>query len=417
MVDTAEFLCSLFCLLTRLLQVLRKYLSMVLHSNSSTSAVSSSPSLSSSWKRVAELPVVAANKRPKESSSDRRRVHPVLAEEVEVTGSDASVSVSVERVDEENKKEAEVKCCEEKLAVVAKERRRPARIVIPKPVEDAGFGVVEKEKEGEEEVMEVDGGDYCLASRRGSRHMMEDAYGIMANINGDSKQAFFGVFDGHGGRAAVDFVSEKLGKNILSALDELSKTNQENQTQLAIKAGYLTTDRDFLAQGVSSGACAATVLVKEGELHAANVGDCRVVMSRNGVAEALTEDHRAAREDERERIENSGGLMTCRNGVWRVHGSLAVSRAIGDLSMKQWIISEPDTKRIHLTPDCEFLILASDGLWDKVTNQEAVDVISKQSNCTKSCKELIEMSCRRGNRDDITVMVIHLEKFMHCSSG
>lgn len=58
-------------------------------------------------------------------------------------------------------------------------------------------------------------------------------------------------------------------------------------------------------QGVSSGACAATVLLKDGELHAANAGDCRVVLSRNGVADVLTIDHRVNREDERLRIENS----------------------------------------------------------------------------------------------------------------
>lgn len=56
---------------------------------------------------------------------------------------------------------------------------------------------------------------------------------------------------------------------------------------------------------MSSGACAASVLLKEGELHVANVGDCKVVMSRNGEADALTSDHRLTREDERLRIENS----------------------------------------------------------------------------------------------------------------
>lgn len=55
----------------------------------------------------------------------------------------------------------------------------------------------------------------------------------------------------------------------------------------------------------------------------------------------------------------------CR-GVWRIQGSLAVSRGIGDQHLKQWVISEPETKIIGIKPECEFLILASDGLWDKV---------------------------------------------------
>lgn len=56
---------------------------------------------------------------------------------------------------------------------------------------------------------------------------------------------------------------------------------------------------------MSSGACAASVLLKDGELHVANVGDCRVVLSKKGVAHRLTKDHRLSSEDERFRIENT----------------------------------------------------------------------------------------------------------------
>ena len=58
-------------------------------------------------------------------------------------------------------------------------------------------------------------------------------------------------------------------------------------------------------QGVSSGACAASVLLRDGDLHVANVGDCKVVLSRDGIAQALTKHHRLTRQDERHRIENS----------------------------------------------------------------------------------------------------------------
>lgn len=61
-----------------------------------------------------------------------------------------------------------------------------------------------------------------------------------------------------------------------------------------------------------------------------------------------------------------GGFVHDCNGVWRVQGSLAISRAIGDLHLKEWIISEPEIRSLPLTSDCEFLIMASDGLWDKV---------------------------------------------------
>lgn len=60
--------------------------------------------------------------------------------------------------------------------------------------------------------------------------------------------------------------------------------------------------------------------------------------------------------------------MDCCNGVWRIQGSLAVSRGIGDRHLKRWIIAEPEIKVLRLKPESDILILASDGLWDKVTN-------------------------------------------------
>ncbi|XP_020259165.1 LOW QUALITY PROTEIN: probable protein phosphatase 2C 77 [Asparagus officinalis] len=135
---------------------------------------------------------------------------------------------------------------------------------------------------------------------------------------------------------------------------------------MAMRSGYLTTDREFLSQGLNSGACAATILLKDGELHIANVGDCKVVMSRNKEAKTLTVSHNPGTENERNRIESLGGYVSCRNGTWRVQDSLAISRSIGDANLKEWIISEPETTSLNLTSDCEFLVLASDGLWDKV---------------------------------------------------
>lgn len=61
--------------------------------------------------------------------------------------------------------------------------------------------------------------------------------------------------------------------------------------------------------------------------------------------------------------------MDCYRGVWRVQGSLAVSRGIGDRHLKQWITAEPETKVLSINSDCEFLILASDGLWENVISK------------------------------------------------
>ena len=148
-----------------------------------------------------------------------------------------------------------------------------------------------------------------------------------------------------------------------------------------------------------------------------------------------------------------GGYVDCCSGVWRIQGSLAVSRGIGDRSLKQWVIAEPETKILTIKPECEFLILGSDGLWDKVNivssslrdlfrsiymivvvlilimvcffflslqvnNQEAVDLVSPlcvgvdKPEPSSACKKLVDLSIRRGSTDDISVMIVHLGHFI-----
>ncbi|KAL2538944.1 putative protein phosphatase 2C 2 [Forsythia ovata] len=275
-------------------------------------------------------------------------------------------------------------------------RKRPAQLVIPEYSGD--LNICERGKKLDNKEFEVKGRDFFLASKKGTREFMEDRHAVMLDIAGDPKQAFFAVIDGHGGHAATDYVAENLGKNLVHELQV-----DGNEVEAALRKAYSATDIQFLAQGENGGACAAGVLLKDGELYTANVGDCKAVLSRKGKAMKLTNDHRLkTREDERARIENSGGFLYYHNGVCRVNGSLAISRAFGDIHLKDWIISEPEIVKFPLTSDCDFLILASDGLWDKVSEQEAVDVVLGERNLMESCRKLVDISSRRGNYDDIT---------------
>jgi len=297
--------------------------------------------------------------------------------------------------------------------------KRPQRLDIPLMSQglDAPRAAVQQRME-----VNVEGFHHAISCKSGSREFMEDTHKAIVNVLGDSKRAFFGVFDGHGGPKAATFAAENIGQNIVDATLRMEDETNDMLEQ-AVKAGYLTTDAEFLKQEVGSGTACVTALIIDGNLVVSNAGDCRAVISRYGASEALTCDHRAGREDERKRIENLGGVVDLRHGAWRVQGSLTVSRAIGDSHMKEWLTAEPDTRMIEITSDCEFLILASDGLWDKVSNQEAVDIarpfcVEKQPDLTAlgggliaACKELVKLAITRKSQDDVSVMIVQLGHF------
>ncbi|KAL6326571.1 hypothetical protein AAG906_008433 [Vitis piasezkii] len=295
----------------------------------------------------------------------------------------------------------------------ASKRKRPAKLSIP-IIPACCFAVDSPARVERLDEVEVEGEGYSVYCKRGRRAAMEDRYSADVDLGGDSKQAFFGVFDGHGGAKAADFAAKNITKNVMA---EVTKKGDEG-IEVAIKNGYLATDAEFLKEDVSGGSCCVTALIREGELHVSNAGDCRAVMSRGGIAEALTSDHRPSREDEMDRIQTLGGYVDRCRGVWRIQGSLAVSRGIGDRNLKQWVTAEPETKSLKIKPECEFLILASDGLWDKVTNQEAVDVVRPlcigvdKPEPFSACKNLARLAIRRGSTDDISVMVIQLSHFL-----
>ncbi|CAM8892783.1 unnamed protein product [Rhodiola kirilowii] len=256
---------------------------------------------------------------------------------------------------------------------------------------------------------------YCVYSKKGRKGPNEDRFSAIVDFHGETKQAFFGVFDGHGGAKASEFAAKNLNRNIMTALSDRC----EEEMKDAIRDAYLTTDEEFLKLGVNGGSCCVTAAFMNGNLAVSNVGDCRAVISRGGVAEALTMDHKASREDERDRIEALGGYVDECRGVWRIQGSLAVSRGVGDRHLKKWIISEPETTVLKLQPDHELLILASDGLWDKVCNQEAVDIVASVCNLdedvsglSSACNQLAELSVSRGCVDDITVLIVQLGHYV-----
>ncbi|XP_020878028.1 probable protein phosphatase 2C 71 isoform X1 [Arabidopsis lyrata subsp. lyrata] len=301
---------------------------------------------------------------------------------------------------------------------------------------------------------------YGYASSAGKRSSMEDFFetridGIDGEIVG-----LFGVFDGHGGARAAEYVKRHLFSNLITHPKFISDTKS------AIADAYTHTDSELLKSENShtrdAGSTASTAILVGDRLLVANVGDSRAVICRGGngillrflishhdswyyllissemnlcalVAFAVSRDHKPDQSDERERIENAGGFVMWA-GTWRVGGVLAVSRAFGDRLLKQYVVADPEiqvcnipslTYVLYLPHTCtyvlrsclelqeekiddslEFLILASDGLWDVFSNEEAVAVVKEVEDPEESTKKLVGEAIRRGSADNITCVVV-----------
>ncbi|KAK8456000.1 hypothetical protein SEVIR_4G258100v4 [Setaria viridis] len=180
---------------------------------------------------------------------------------------------------------------------------------------------------------------------------------------------------------------------------------------------YTHTDSELLKADTShhrdAGSTASTAILVGDRLVVANVGDSRAVICRGGDAIAVSRDHKPDQTDERQRIEEAGGFVMWA-GTWRVGGVLAVSRAFGDKLLKQYVVADPEIKEEVVDSSLEFLILASDGLWDVVTNEEAVAMVKPILDSEQAAKRLLAEASQRGSADNITCVVV---RFLEQNNG
>ncbi|XP_044976371.1 probable protein phosphatase 2C 7 isoform X2 [Hordeum vulgare subsp. vulgare] len=211
----------------------------------------------------------------------------------------------------------------------------------------------------------------------------------------------------HGGSCAAEYLKEHLFENLLKHSAFIT------DTKTAISESYTRTDTDFLDAETNihreDGSTASTAILIDNHLYVANVGDSRAVISKAGKAIALSDDHKPDRSDERERIENAGGVVTF-SGTWRVGGVLAMSRAFGDRLLKRFVVAEPEIQEQEIDDELEYLILASDGLWDVVSNEHAVAFVKGEVCPEAAARKLTEIAFARGSTDNITCIVIEFHR-------
>ncbi|EXB28736.1 putative protein phosphatase 2C 63 [Morus notabilis] len=277
---------------------------------------------------------------------------------------------------------------------------------------------------------------------------------------------YVGVYDGHGGPETSRFIT----RHLFPFLQKFS-TEQGGLSEEVIKKAFDATEEEFLhlvkrswptrPQIASVGSCCLVGAISGDVLYVANLGDSRAVLGRRGsdsngtvIAERLSTDHNVAVEEVREEVKelhpDDSHIVVYTRGVWRIKGIIQVSRSIGDVYLKkpefnrdplyqQFGIPIPLKRAVmtavpsilvrKLGPQDMFLIFASDGLWEHLSDKAAVEIVFKnprigiakrlvRAAIQEAAKKRemryddikkIEKGIRRHFHDDITVIVIYLD--------
>ncbi|KAJ1529922.1 hypothetical protein ONE63_006651 [Megalurothrips usitatus] len=239
-------------------------------------------------------------------------------------------------------------------------------------------------------------GSSCM---QGWRINMEDSHTHLLSLPDDPGTAFFAVYDGHGGAKIAQYAGKHLHKFILQRPEY-----KEGSIPDAMKQGFLDVDtamlEDEALKDEMAGTTAVSVLIKDNTLFCANVGDSRAIASIGGRVEPLSYDHKPSNYGEKKRIVAAGGWVEYN----RVNGNLALSRALGDFIFKknqrvrpeeQIVTAFPDVEVKLVTPDWEFIVLACDGIWDVMTNEEVVEFVRMRIGSGMDPEDICEdlMTC------------------------
>ncbi|XP_072796324.1 protein phosphatase 1E isoform X1 [Vicugna pacos] len=242
------------------------------------------------------------------------------------------------------------------------------------------------------------------------KHVCIPDFNMLFNLEDQEEQAYFAVFDGHGGVDAAIYASIHLHVNLVR--QEMFPHDPAE----ALCRAFRVTDERFVQkaarESLRCGTTGVVTFIRGNMLHVAWVGDSQVMLVRKGQAVELMKPHKPDREDEKQRIEALGGCVVW-FGAWRVNGSLSVSRAIGDAEHKPYICGDADSASTVLDGTEDYLILACDGFYDTVNPDEAVKVVSdhlKENNGDSSmvAHKLVASARDAGSSDNITVIVVFL---------
>ncbi|MED6211242.1 hypothetical protein PIB30_071828 [Stylosanthes scabra] len=289
-------------------------------------------------------------------------------------------------------------------------------------------------------------------TKKGQKGVNQDCLIVWEEFGWQEDMILCGVFDGHGpwGHYVSKSVRKLVPASLLSnlkgnlaatSLDDLNykmeadgKNHHDIWKQACVKT-CAAVDHDLkLNTGIDSfqsGTTALTVIKQGEDLIISNLGDSRAVLATTsdcGTLSALqlTTDMKPNLPKEAERIMESRGRVFCLEDepgvyrVWMPNGKtpgLAISRALGDYCVKDFgLISVPEVTQRKLNSRDQFLILASDGVWDVISNQEAVKIVGSSEEKGKAAERLVKCATHEWKRkrrgiaiDDISAICLFFQ--------
>lgn len=255
----------------------------------------------------------------------------------------------------------------------------------------------------------------------GPAYSMEDAHSTDYPLFDDQHKGLFCVFDGFAGSEASQDASKivpKVASKVLSHTDDITKNGNVTDMTENLKSIFRLSDKELEVHEFV-GTTATTLLIwrntqnvseDERYLQVANVGDSTAFLCRDGTAIPLSIDHKASSPKEHKRLRDSG--IEVPDNMTRISG-VAVARCLGNSFLKSenvGIIGTPDISQPYrVGPGDRFVILASDGLWDVISGQEACNMVRRMNNAEKMAKKLLKSATKKTKCiDNITVIVVLL---------
>ncbi|KAK4533647.1 hypothetical protein CCYA_CCYA18G4529 [Cyanidiococcus yangmingshanensis] len=268
----------------------------------------------------------------------------------------------------------------------------------------------------------------CRGSdRMEDRHFIECSVQVPAGWSKPSPDGkdmpvlhLLGVFDGHGSDAVADFAALVLPEAFRQLLGNASTASIQGMLRDALcitDVSWMQWCSEFTDQrNTQNGLVGSTALLAAlhgSSLYLANVGDSRAVLYEERPNSSLepvliTRDQNCTSAPmEIERLRHRGARLVPTGGALRVEGLVLVTRAIGDIALKQYLTADPELYQHQLRPNRSYvLVLATDGLWDVASNDDVAELIQRTVKLPGLlARRLVTEALQRQSQDNITAMV------------